>query len=107
MPRNMLVYLFDDDTSIRDSLMPLRITHGWECLSIASASIFFSHYQNIYPSCILLNLNHPHQDGLELQKTLTDKSVAAPVIFLSDIPSVAKSVQAMKAGAVDVLLKPV
>jgi len=101
-----VVYIVDDDISVRESLELLVKNENWKPVAFASAQEFLDHRRNPVPSCLLLDLSLPGLNGLELQKRLAGESMTAPIIFISGNGDVPKTVQAMKAGAVEFLTKP-
>lgn len=101
-----IVYIVDDDISVRESLELLVKNENWKPAAFASAQEFLDHRRSPVPSCLLLDLSLPGLDGLELQKRLAGESMTAPIIFISGNGDVPKTVQAMKAGAVEFLTKP-
>lgn len=101
-----IVYIVDDDISVRESLELLVKNENWKPAAFASAQEFLDHRRSPVPSCLLLDLSLPGLNGLELQKRLAGESMTAPIIFISGNGDVPKTVQAMKAGAVEFLTKP-
>lgn len=100
-----IVYIVDDDISVRESLEPLIRSAGWAPLSFASARDFLSHPRSPAPSCLVLDVSLPDLNGLELQKRVgADHEL--PIIFITGHGNVPMTVQAMKAGAVEFLMKP-
>ena len=100
------VYILDDDADLREALALLIEAAGYKAASFADAQSFLSTYAN-QPGCLVLDLTMPGCSGLELQQALADKSYSIPIIFLTGQGSIPHSVQAIKAGAVDFLEKPV
>jgi FixJ family two-component response regulator len=80
---------------------------NWKPRAFASAQEFLDHPRKFVPSCLVLDLSLPGLNGLELQKQLAAEHIAIPIIFITGYGDVPKSVQAMKAGAVEFLTKPV
>ena len=101
------VHIVDDDESIRRSLRRLLSSGGYEPRCYASSEEFMSGEAYSDPGCLILDLNLPGADGLDLQSQLHGKEIRVPVIFMSGVGDVRSSVRAMKAGAVDFLTKPV
>jgi RNA polymerase sigma factor (sigma-70 family) len=101
------VFLVDDDDTVRNALALLLRTAGYATESYASARAFLDAYSAERPGCLVLDLTMPEINGLELQQALTAKGIDIPIIFLSGHGDIASSVQAIKAGAVDFLQKPV
>lgn len=102
-----LVHVVDDDDSLRTAVVRLLTAAGLEVRAYASAGDFLLHPLPKGPGCILLDLRMPGPSGLELQRALRDRDGTLPVIFFTAHADVACSVEAMKAGAVDFLMKPV
>jgi FixJ family two-component response regulator len=100
------VFVIDGDISMRESLELLIRAAGWEPESFASAEAFLSDARGVVPCCVVLDLALPGLSGLELQKRLAERR-DMPVIFITGGNDVRMIVQAMKAGAVEVLSKPV
>ena len=100
-----IVFIVDDDVSVRESLELLINSEGWRAELFASAHDFLSHSRDAIPCCLILDVNLPELNGLELQKQLTNRN-DMPIIFISGCADVPMSVQAMKAGAVEFLTKP-
>jgi FixJ family two-component response regulator len=101
-----LVFIVDDDISVRDSLELLIQNEGWRPETFASAQEFLNHPRASVPSCLLLDLSLPGLNGLELQKRVAADRTDLPIIFITGHGDVPKTVQAMKAGAVEFLTKP-
>ncbi len=100
------VFIVDDDVSVRESLELLVRNESWKPEAFASAQEFLNHPRTMIPSCLVLDLSLPGLNGLELQKQLAVEHIDMPVIFITGHGDVPKSVQAMKAGAVEFLTKP-
>ncbi len=101
-----IVYIVDDDVSVRDSLELLVRNENWKPETFASAKEFLSYLRKPIPSCLVLDLSLPGLNGLELQKQLAVEHIDMPIIFITGYGDVPKSVQAMKAGALEFLTKP-
>jgi FixJ family two-component response regulator len=101
-----IVFIVDDDISVRESLELLVQTQGWEPETFASAREFLDRPRALVPSCLILDLSLPGIDGLELQKRIAAERADLPIIFITGYGDVPKTVQAMKAGAVEFLTKP-
>jgi FixJ family two-component response regulator len=101
-----LVFIVDDDDSVRKALKRLINSVGMNVETFASAQDFLSseHYEG--PCCLILDIRMPGLSGLDLQKELSKRNHSLPIIFVSGHGSIPMSVQAMKAGAVDFLEKP-
>jgi FixJ family two-component response regulator len=100
-----IVFVVDDDVSVRESLEQLVRLEGWEPRMFASAREFLSSRRSSGPSCLVLDLTLPVVNGLELQQQLADRT-DMPIIFITGHADVPMTVQAMKAGAVEFLTKP-
>ena len=106
MPDAMsIVFVVDDDVSVRESLELLIRTAGWSPETFASAQEFLSHPHPTVPCCLVLDVTLPGLSGLELQEQLADRT-DMPIIFITGHGDVPMTVQAMKAGAVEFLTKP-
>jgi FixJ family two-component response regulator len=102
---NPVVFVVDDDISVRESLEGLIRSEGWEVETFASAQAFLARPRVTVPSCLVLDVTLPDLSGLDLQKRLADRS-DMPIIFITGYGDVPMTVQAMKAGAVEFLTKP-
>jgi FixJ family two-component response regulator len=100
------VFVIDDDISVRHSLEPLLRTVGWQAKTFASAEEFLRYPRGSAPCCLILDLTLPGLSGLELQKQLAGRP-DVPIIFVTGHTDVPMAVEAMKAGAVDFLTKPI
>ena len=100
-----IVFVVDDDVSVRESLELLIRTAGWQPETFASAQEFLSRPRAIVPCCLVLDVTLPGLTGLELQQQLAERT-DMPIIFITGHGDVPMSVQAMKAGAVEFLTKP-
>src|SRR5688572_10387525 len=100
-----IVFVVDDDVSVRESLELLVTTAGWRPETFASASEFLSRRRATVPCCLVLDFTLPGLNGLELQQQLTERT-EMPIIFITGHGDVPMSVQAMKAGAVEFVTKP-
>lgn len=101
-----IVFVVDDDVSVRESLELLIKFAGWQPETFASAAEFLAHPLNATPSCLVLDVSLPDLNGLELQKLIALERTHMPIIFITGHGDVPMSVQAMKAGAVEFLTKP-
>ena len=101
-----IVFVVDDDISVRESLELLISTAGWQAETFESAQQFLSRPRALVPSCLVLDLALPGLDGLELQKRVATDRCDMPIIFITGHGDVPTTVQAMKAGAVEFLTKP-
>jgi FixJ family two-component response regulator len=100
-----VVFVVDDDISVRESVEALIQSAGWQPETFASAMEFLSRPRVSRPSCLVLDVTLPGLNGLELQQQLADR-VDMPIIFITGYGSVPMSVTAMKAGAIEFLTKP-
>jgi FixJ family two-component response regulator len=101
-----LVFVVDDDVSLRDSLGFLIANAGWRAELFASASEFLASSRPPSPSCLVLDVGLPDLNGLELQQQIASDCAAMPIIFITGRGDIPMTVQAMKAGAVEFLAKP-
>jgi FixJ family two-component response regulator len=101
-----LVFVVDDDISVRESLELLIQFSGWQCKAYASASEFLAHPRVAVPSCLVLDVHLPDLNGLDLQQRVAADAARMPIIFISGYGDVPMTVKAMKAGAVEFLTKP-
>ena len=101
-----IVFVVDDDISVRELLEALVRCAGWQPETFASALEFLSRPRALVPSCLVLDVTLPGLNGLDLQKRIAADRIAMPIIFITGHGDVPMSVQAMKAGAVEFLMKP-
>jgi FixJ family two-component response regulator len=101
-----IIFIVDDDISVRESLELLIQTEGWKPKTFASAQEFLDCPRAVVPSCLVLDVSLPDLDGLELQKRVAVERADMPIIFITGYGDVPKTVQAMKRGAVEFLTKP-
>jgi len=101
-----IVFVVDDDVSVRESLELLIRCEGWEPQTFASAPEFLAHPRTLVPSCLVLDISLPGLNGLDLQTQVAIERPDMPIIFITGCADVPKTVQAMKAGAVEFLTKP-
>lgn len=101
-----IVFVVDDDISVRESLELLIQFAGWQPEIFASAEDFLARPRTSTPSCLVLDVSLPELNGLELQKLIASERIDMPIIFITGHGDVPMSVQAMKAGAVEFLIKP-
>ena len=102
-----IVFVVDDDISVRESLELLIRSEGWQPETFASAQEFLARPPAQVPSCLVLDISLPGLNGLELQKRVAVERTGLPIIFITGYGDVPKTVQAMKAGAVEFLTKPI
>ena len=100
-----IVFVVDDDVSVRESLELLIQSAGWRAETFTSGDDFLSRPRVRVPCCLLLDVTLPGPNGLELQQQLAERT-DMPIIFITGHGDVPMSVQAMKAGAVEFLTKP-
>jgi FixJ family two-component response regulator len=100
-----IVYVVDDDVSVRESLAGLIALAGWRCESFSSAESFLQKSREASPSCLVLDMSLPDLSGLEVQQRLRDQT-CLPIIFITGHGDIPMSVRAMKAGAMEFLTKP-
>jgi len=100
-----IVFVVDDDVSVRESLELLIRNEGWQAEMFQSAQEFLAQPRIIAPSCLVLDVTLPDLSGLDLQKRIIDRT-DIPIIFITGYGDVPMTVQAMKAGAVEFLTKP-
>jgi FixJ family two-component response regulator len=101
------VFVIDDEPMVRKSLSKLLVTAGYQVRAFESAEIFLAQQNSAVPGCLLLDVCLPGLSGVELQRALIDSPRARPIVFLTGRSDIQISVDAMKAGAVDFLTKPI
>jgi FixJ family two-component response regulator len=101
-----IVFVVDDDISIRESLELLIRSEGWKPETFASAQEFLDRPRVFVPTCLVLDVSLPGLNGLDLQKRVAIDRIDMPIIFITGHGDVPMTVQAMKAGAVEFLTKP-
>ena len=101
-----IVFVVDDDVSVRVSLERLIASAGWRAELYGSAKAFLARPRDDGPSCMVLDVDLPDLNGLDLQKRIAAERADMPIIFITGHADVPMTVRAMKAGAVDVLTKP-
>ncbi len=101
-----IVFIVDDDASVRDAVEDLLRSVGLDVKSFASTQEFLASKRPDAPACLVLDVRLPGTSGLEFQRTLTTSGSDLPIIFISGHGDIPMSVQAMKAGAVEFLIKP-
>lgn len=101
-----VVFIVDDDVSVRESLELLIRSENWEPETFTSAKEFLNHPRRVVPSCLILDLSLPGLNGLDLQKHLAAEGIDMPIIFITGYGDIPKTVQAMKAGALEFFTKP-
>lgn len=101
-----IVFVVDDDITVRESLKAVIEASGWQAETFASAKEFLARPRPQTPSCLVLDVFLPDFSGLDLQKRVAGDRPDMPVIFITGCGDVSMSVQAMKAGAIEFLTKP-
>jgi len=101
-----IVFVVDDDISVRESLELLIRYAGWQPETFASAQEFLNRPRALVPSCLVLDVSLPGLNGLDLQKRVAAERTDMPIIFITGYGDVPMTVQAMTAGAVEFLTKP-
>jgi FixJ family two-component response regulator len=101
-----IVFVVDDDISVRESLEPLIRFAGWQPQTFASAQAFLARPRVFVPSCLVLDVSLPDLNGLDLQKRIATDRIEMPIIFITGHGDVPMAVRAMKAGAAEFLTKP-
>ena len=101
-----VVFVVDDDLSVRESLVALLHHEGWRTEAFETAQHFLNRPRTTSPSCVILDVNLPDLSGLDLQERLRAEHVEMPIIFLTGYGDIPLSVKAMKAGAAEFLTKP-
>jgi len=100
-----IVFVVDDDISVRESLELLIRSVGWRVETFTSATDFLAHPRPTVPCCLVLDVSLPDLNGLELQQRLDDRR-ELPIVFITGHGDIPTSVRAMKAGATEFLTKP-
>lgn len=106
MTSEAVVHLIDDDEGVRQSVAFLLATAGFAVRVYDSASAFLAALPTLQSGCIVTDIRMPGMDGLELQRQLRQRKVSLPVIVITGHADVPLAVEAMKAGAVDLIEKP-
>jgi FixJ family two-component response regulator len=102
-----VIFLVDDDPGVLKALTRMLSTHGYEVRAFSSPTEFLAQHDRSVPGCAILDVSMPGLDGIELQAALKAGGAERPVIFITGVGDIPVTVQAMKAGAVDFLTKPV
>jgi FixJ family two-component response regulator len=102
-----IVFVVDDDPSVREALESLIVQAGWRAQVFESAQDFLSYPRALVPSCLVLDVTLPGLNGLELQSLIAGDRIDMPIIFITGHADVPMTVKAMKAGAAEFLTKPV
>ena len=101
-----IVFVVDDDVSVRESLELLIRNQGWRPELFESAQSFLAYERSTLPSCLVLDVNLPDLNGLDLQRQIAGTSSLLPIVFVTGYGDIPMSVRAMKAGAAEFLTKP-
>ena len=101
-----IVFVVDNDISVRESLAILILSIGWQSQTFASAAEFLAHPKSATPSCLVLDSILPDLNGLELQERISAERCDIPIIFLSGHADLPAAVKAIKRGAIEFFLKP-
>ncbi|HTT21424.1 MAG TPA: response regulator transcription factor [Candidatus Sulfotelmatobacter sp.] len=101
-----IVFVVDDDISVRESLELLIRYEGWQTETFSSAQEFLARPRAFVPNCLVLDVSLPGLSGLDLQKRIGDDRGEMPIIFITGHGDIPMTVRAMKAGAVEFLTKP-
>jgi len=104
-PGRPIVFVVDDDISVRESLEGLLRSAGWRVETFVSAADFLAYPRTNVPCCLVLDVSLPDLNGLELQQRLDDRR-ELPIVFITGHGDIPMSVRAMKAGAIEFLTKP-
>src|SRR5688572_24233675 len=105
-PSEAIVYVVDDDASVREALDSLIRSVGLRVEAFASAQDFLNGVMTDAPTCVVLDVRLPGLSGLDCQRQLAEGGRHLPIIFMTGHADVPMSVRAMKAGAFDFLIKP-
>jgi FixJ family two-component response regulator len=105
-PARPIVFVIDDDVSVRESLASLLAFAGWAVETFETAQDFLARPRALTPNCLVLDVSLPGLNGLELQERIAGERLDMPIIFITGHGDVPMTVQAMKAGAVEFLTKP-
>lgn len=106
IPANSLVFLIDDDASVRKGVSRLLRSAGYKSEAFASASDFLAREQHPGPACVVVDVRMPELNGMDLQNVLIQGRREEQLIFITGHGDISMCAQAMKAGAVDFLPKP-
>ena len=105
-PASPVVFVVDDDVSVRESLELLIQNEGWRAETFASAHEFLDRPRAPVPTCLILDVSLPGLNGLDLQQRVSGERADMPIIFITGHGDIPMTVRAMKAGAVEFLTKP-
>jgi FixJ family two-component response regulator len=101
------IFLVDDDPGVLQGLTWLLETAGYSIKAYSSAKSFLDEYDGSLPGCVVLDLAMPEINGLKVQDAIVRRRISQPIIFLTGEATIPESVQALKAGAMDFLTKPI
>jgi FixJ family two-component response regulator len=101
-----VVFVVDDDVSVREALESLVRSTGLDVYTFASAQDFLEYRRAEMPGCLVLDVQLPDLNGLDLQRRMAELNIEIPIVFISAHADIPTSVRAMKAGAVEFLTKP-
>ncbi|MFA5275884.1 MAG: response regulator [Candidatus Omnitrophota bacterium] len=104
--REPIIYIVDDDLSVRRALSLLLKSHGFGVQAFMRAADFLSFKHPKLPSCLILDIQLPDINGFALQETMERKKISIPIVFITGHGDIPMSVRGMKAGAIDFLPKP-
>jgi FixJ family two-component response regulator len=103
---NCVVYVVDDDLSVRDGLDSLLRSVGIKVCPCSSSADFLQRHEHDLPGCLVLDVRLPGESGLDFQARLATMKISIPIVFITGHGDIPMSVKAMKAGATDFLVKP-
>jgi FixJ family two-component response regulator len=101
-----VIFVVDDDLSVREALEAMIRLEGWQVETFASAQAFLARPRVFAPSCLILDISLPDLDGLDVQDAIGHDRIDMPIIFITGFGDVPTTVRAMKAGAAEFLTKP-
>lgn len=101
-----IVYVVDDDASVRAALEDLLASMGLQVCAFASTQAFLDHPRDDAPACLVLDVRMPGQSGLDFHRSMADLGLQLPVVFITGHGDIAMGVNAIKAGAIEFLTKP-
>jgi len=101
-----IVFVVDDDVSVRESLELLVRSAGWQAETFPSAQDFLARPRSVTPSCLVLDISLPDLNGLDLQQRIAGDRIDMPIIFITGYGDVPMTARAMKGGAIEFLTKP-
>jgi RNA polymerase sigma factor (sigma-70 family) len=105
-PATPIVFVVDDDVSVRESLELLILSEGWQPETFDSAQAFLARPPAPAPCCLVLDVSLPDLNGLDLQQRVADDRTGMPIVFITGYGDIPMTVRAMKAGALEFLTKP-